>query len=383
MRITSTSSRPRIVCVVGTRPNFVKIASLITEFRKRDNFEALLLHTGQHFSPEMSKVFFDDLEMPPPDIHLGAGGGTATQQTASIMRELEGTLTSTRPSLVLVVGDVNSTLSAALTAAQMHIPVAHVEAGLRSFDRRMPEELNRIITDSISDYLFVSEQSGVANLLAEGVNRSRIYSVGNVMIDTLLRFRKKAARSHVLNDLGLTPGAYAVATLHRPSNVDDPVRLAEMVNALNEISTLAPVVFPVHPRTRKRIDEFGLSLEHLVLSDPLGYLDFLHLMSNARLMVTDSGGIQEETTILGIPCLTTRENTERPITITHGTNQLVGIDSAEIVGAARRALRVEKPAMPAPDLWDGHASERIADVLERQLDAFAGVDISSQCVPVV
>jgi UDP-N-acetylglucosamine 2-epimerase (non-hydrolysing) len=339
----------------------------------------LLIHTGQHFSPEMSKVFFDDLELPLPDIHLGAGGGTPTQQTVGIMRELEGIFATTRPSLVLVVGDVNSTLSAALTAAQMHIPVAHVEAGLRSFDRGMPEELNRIVTDAISDYLFVSEQSGVTNLLAEGVDPNRIYSVGNVMIDTLLRFRAKAGLSPILSDFGLAPGSYGVATIHRPSNVDDPLRLAEMVKALTEISKLAPVVFPVHPRTRKRINEFGICLEHLILSEPLGYLDFLHLMSNARLMVTDSGGIQEETTVLGIPCLTARENTERPITITHGTNRLVGVNSAEIADAARQVLTGMKPEMAAPDLWDGHASKRIADILEQQLDA----DVSSRCVAAV
>jgi len=359
------------------------MASLITEFQQRGNFDALLIHTGQHFSPEMSKVFFDDLELPLPDIHLGAGGGTATQQTVGIMRELERTFASTRPSLVLVVGDVTSTLSAALTAAQMRIPVAHVEAGLRSFDRGMPEELNRIVTDAISDYLFVSEQSGVTNLLAEGADPGRIYSVGNVMIDTLLRFRTKAGLSRILSGFGLAPGSYAVATLHRPSNVDDPLRLAEMVKGLTEISRLVPVVFPVHPRTRKRIDEFGVCLEHLILSEPLGYLDFLHLMSNASLMITDSGGIQEETTILGIPCLTARENTERPITITHGTNRLVGVNSAEIAAAARQVLTGTKPRMAAPDLWDGHASERIANILEQKLGCFPDADVSSRCVAAV
>jgi UDP-N-acetylglucosamine 2-epimerase (non-hydrolysing) len=329
----------------------------------------MLIHTGQHFSPEMSKTFFEDLELPHPDLHLGIVAGSSIQQIASIMQKLEAAFQAEPPSMVLVVGDVSSTLAATLAAAQMHIPIAHVEAGLRSFDRKMPEELNRVVTDSLSDYLFVTEESGRTNLLAEGIAPTKIHFVGNVMIDTLLRFRKKADRSGILVDLALAPKTYAVATLHRPSNVDDPGRLSEMLRMLVKISKLLPVVFPVHPRTRKRIHDLGVGLEQLIVTDPLGYLDFLHLMANARLVLTDSGGIQEETTILGIPCLTARENTERPVTIKEGTNRLVGVDSDTIVRTAAQILSEPHQAASSPDLWDGRASGRIADILERELES--------------
>jgi UDP-N-acetylglucosamine 2-epimerase (non-hydrolysing) len=266
-----------------------------------------------------------------------------------------------------VVGDVNSTLAAAVVAAKLGIRVAHVEAGLRSFDRRMPEEINRLVTDVLSGYLFASEPSGAANLRAEGVAEEKIFLVGNVMIDTLLRFRAKAERSDVLERLGLVSQSYAVATLHRPSNVDDPERLAQLLEMLDELAGLTPVVFPVHPRTRQRIEQAGIRVRRAQLSAPLGYLDFLRLMSEARLALTDSGGIQEETTILQVPCLTMRENTERPITIEQGTNRLVGLDPRAALAEARRTLAGPAPSGAAPRLWDGRASARIADILEKTL----------------
>jgi UDP-N-acetylglucosamine 2-epimerase (non-hydrolysing) len=345
------------------------MAALISEFRCRHTFDSMLIHTGQHFSPEMSKTFFEDLELPHADLHLGTVAGSSIQQIASIMQKLEAAFQAEPPSMVLVVGDVSSTLAATLAAAQMHIPIAHVEAGLRSFDRKMPEELNRVVTDSLSDYLFVTEESGRTNLLTEGIAPTKIHFVGNVMIDTLLRFRKKANRSGILADLALAPKTYAVATLHRPSNVDDPGRLSEMLRTLIQISKLLPVVFPVHPRTRKGIHDLGVGLEQLIVTEPLGYLDFLHLMANARLVLTDSGGIQEETTILGVPCLTARENTERPVTIREGTNRLVGVDSDTIVRTAAQILSEPHRPTSIPDLWDGRASERIADILERELES--------------
>jgi len=354
-----------VCCVVGTRPNFIKLAALIQEFQSRPRFRARIVHTGQHFSPEMSHSFFADLELPAPDLNLGAGGGTQTEQTAEVMRRLEPVFLVERPDLLIVVGDVTSTLAATLVAAKMGIPIAHVEAGLRSFDRRMPEEINRIVTDALSDYLFVTEPSGLANLLAEGVPREKIHFVGNVMIDTLLRFRAKAAQSGILDSFGLQPRAYAVATLHRPSNVDEPEQLQALFGVLTKLAERLPVVFPVHPRTRARMEAAGLCTSNVLLTAPLGYLDFLRLMSEARLVLTDSGGIQEETTILGVPCLTLRENTERPVTIEKGTNHLVGTDPARILEKALRVLAdADRPAS-VPELWDGKAGARIADALER------------------
>lgn len=355
-----------VAAVVGARPNFIKMAALIHEMRGRERFEARLIHTGQHFSPDMSDAFFKELGLPEPDCNLGAGGGTQTEQTAEIMRRLEPVFSEARPDLVLVVGDVNSTLAAALVAAKLGIRIAHVEAGLRSFDRAMPEEINRLVTDVLSDYLFASEPSGVANLLAEGARKEKIHLVGNVMIDTLLRFRGAAARSDVLERLGLAPGAYAAVTLHRPSNVDDPCRLAALVNMLGELARTVPVVFPIHPRTRERLAGLPTTPDNLLLVPPLGYLDFLKLMSEARLVLTDSGGIQEETTILQVPCLTIRENTERPITVEKGTNRLAGVDAPEVLRAALETLSAPRHAAQAPGLWDGRAAGRILDILEAQ-----------------
>jgi UDP-N-acetylglucosamine 2-epimerase (non-hydrolysing) len=356
-----------VACVVGARPNFIKMAALVHELRRRPRYSGQLIHTGQHFSPEMSQTFFRDLEMTEPDYNLDAAGGTQTEQTAEIMRRLEPVLGEVRPDLVLVVGDVNSSLAAALVASKMGIPIAHVEAGLRSFDRSMPEEINRLVTDVLSRYLFATEPSGVRNLIAEGFSEDRIFLVGNVMIDTLLRFREKAERADVLERFGFTAGAYAVLTLHRPSNVDNPEQLRGLLRALSELSRRIPVVFPVHPRTRQRMDALGMRDQLLRLLPPLGYLDFLRLMAEARLVLTDSGGIQEETTILGVPCLTLRENTERPATIETGTNRLAGTDPDRVLELALRVLDAPTTSAVVPEMWDGQAASRIFDVLDRSV----------------
>ena len=354
----------RLTCVVGARPNFIKMAAILDAVEARPGFEARLIHTGQHFSPEMSQTFFDELKLHKPDVNLSVGGGSQTQQTAEIMQRLEPELSSEPPDALVVVGDVNSTLAGTLVAAKLGIPVAHVEAGLRSFDRSMPEELNRLVTDVLSNYLFASEPSGIANLRAEGVPDERIFLVGNVMIDTLLRFREQAAESDVQQRLGLQPHQYAVATVHRPSNVDDRARLTTLIAALQDVATRLPVVFPVHPRTEKVIETAEIDTSGLAVCPPLGYLDFLHLQSQARVVVTDSGGIQEESTVLGVPCLTVRDNTERPITISEGTNRLIGTNYADIAPAVNAVLAEPPSSKQAPALWDGKAADRILDVLD-------------------
>ena len=356
----------RIACIVGARPNFIKMAAILEEIRQRPALEKLLIHTGQHSSPEMSGCFFDDLRLPEPDVFLEVSGGTGTQQTAMMMQKLEATFAERKPDLVLVVGDVNSTLAAAMVAAKAGIPLAHVEAGLRSFDRRMPEEINRLMTDAVADYLFTSERQAEEQLRREGVAPERIHFAGNVMIDTLLRFRGEASRSQVLTTLGLKSRGYAVATLHRPSNVDDPAKLRELLAMLERLDQRLPVVFPIHPRTRRRMAEAGVETR-VRLVDPLGYLDYLQLMSECRMMLTDSGGIQEETTILQVPCLTLRENTERPATITHGTNRLVGVDPENVLRHAYALLVGPEPNARRPERWDGRAAARILDVLEAEL----------------
>ena len=358
----------RLTCVAGARPNFVKAAALLHEMGRRPHLSVQLVHTGQHSSPEMSGNLFDDLELPPPDVSLDVSPGTPTAKTAEMMCRLGDLFRATRPDAVLVVGDVNSTLAAALAASQLGIPIAHVEAGLRSHDRTMPEELNRIVTDALSDHLFATEPEAVENLRREGVPGRRVHLVGNVMIDTLLRFRAKASRSHVLERLGLSRRGYVLATLHRPSNVDEAGRLADLIGVLAEIGRRLPVVFPVHPRTRQRLDDSRLSAPGVILIAPLGYLDFMRLTAESRLVMTDSGGIQEETTILGVPCLTLRQNTERPITISEGTNELVGVEPAKILAAAVAALGRPRPEPRRPVLWDGQASARVLDVLEKALN---------------
>ncbi len=348
----------------------MKVAPIYAEMRRRlDEFDPLIVHTGQHYDAAMSDAFFDDLGMPRPDIHLGVGSGSHAVQTAKIMTEFEPVALEEKPDWVVVVGDVNSTIACALVCAKLGVKVAHVEAGLRSRDRSMPEEINRILTDSITDLLLTTSQDADANLLKEGVATERIRFVGNVMIDSLLEHLKVAENSTIRTDLGIDGSDYGVLTLHRPSNVDDREILTDLISALCEIAERLPIIFPVHPRTRAKIDEFCLAdrLENagVKLIEPLGYLDFLRLYSGARLVLTDSGGLQEETTVLGIPCLTLRNNTERPITIEMGTNVLVGTDPEKIKQSAFGALDGAKARDDAaiPPLWDGKAAKRICDEL--------------------
>ncbi len=353
----------RVVNVVGARPNFMKMAPIVRAMQAHPEFAPQLVHTGQHYDPAMSRVFFDDLGLPVPDTHLGVGSASHAVQTARIMIAFERLLLDDRPDLVLVVGDVNSTLACALAAAKLGIPVAHVEAGLRSRNFAMPEELNRLLTDRISRHLFTPSADADANLRAEGHDPAHIHRVGNVMIDSLLVHRREAAaRSQVLADLGLAPRAYAVLTLHRPETVDHPQRLAAALEAVRSVAAEIPVIYPVHPRTWQRIDAAGLE-RHLRLLAPLGYLDFLALMDQALFVLTDSGGIQEETTVLGVPCLTMRDETERPITVSAGTNIVVGIDAERILTESHRIMRGEGKQGTIPELWDGHAAERIVAVL--------------------
>jgi UDP-N-acetylglucosamine 2-epimerase (non-hydrolysing) len=358
----------KVVHVVGARPNFMKIAPLVDTMSRRDGFENYLVHTGQHYDEKMSKLFFDELGIPKPDIDLEVGSASHAVQTAEIMKRFEPVAQEQKPDVVVVVGDVNSTIACTLVSVKMGIKVAHVEAGLRSRDRAMPEEINRILTDQISDFLLTTEASAEDNLKAEGISGDSIFFVGNCMIDTLLRNRERALKRTILSESDLEPGQYGVVTLHRPSNVDSAGALRGVFEALVEIAGQLPLIFPVHPRTKKMFENFGLlelaaTEPGLRLVEPLGYLDFLCLMAQARLMLTDSGGIQEETTVLGVPCLTLRFNTERPITLTQGTNQLVGNEKEKILQAAHGVLGSPPPQGKVPDLWDGKASERIADVL--------------------
>jgi UDP-N-acetylglucosamine 2-epimerase (non-hydrolysing) len=357
-----------IVHVIGARPNYMKIAPLIEALRGRGRFRQVLVNTGQHYDDMMAQAFVRDLGLPTPDYDLGVGSASHAVQTARVMIEFEKVCLAERPDLVVVVGDVNSTVAGSLVAAKLLIPVAHVEAGLRSRDRTMPEEINRIVTDRLSDVLLTPSPDGTENLLAEGVPHEKIHLVGNIMIDSLLRHLPLATLDRVRKSIPVEDGGYAVLTLHRPSNVDDIDVFRRILAAIATIAEQLPVVFPVHPRTRQRMREFGLdaALGNVTLTEPLGYIDFLSLTSHARLILTDSGGLQEESTALGISCLTLRENTERPITLTHGTNQIVGTDTGAILDGYRRAL---SPAAPAgrPELWDGRTAERIADVLCRFL----------------
>ena len=358
----------KILCVVGARPNFMKMAPLLTAFRRRpETFDAKLVHTGQHYDAVMSDVFFEQLGIPAPDIHLGVGPGSHASQTARIMVAFEEIVIEQKPDLVLVVGDVNSTIAAAIVSAKAGIPLAHVEAGLRSFDRRMPEEINRIVTDSLASYLFVTEESGVENLAHEGADPTRIFLVGNVMIDTLDTLLPTIRMRHMAAELGLDPGGYGVVTLHRPSNVDDEATLARLAGALERIGGRLPLVFPAHPRTAERLARSGLD-KQLASSSvrviaPLPYVEFISLVSDSRLVLTDSGGIQEESTMLGVPCLTLRESTERPITISVGTNRLVGADPEAAVHAVEAVLSAPRGELSYPPLWDGRAAERISEIL--------------------
>jgi len=362
----------RIVNVVGARPNFMKIGPLMGAYCGVHEIEPILVHTGQHYDEKMSDLFFRELGIPEPDVNLGVASGSHARQTAEIMTKFESVLLEHKPDAVLVVGDVTSTIACGLVAVKLGIKLIHVEAGLRSFDRTMPEEVNRILTDSISDLLFCTEQSGVNNLRREGVTDDKIFLVGNLMIDTLLRNRDKADASPVLSNLALGVREYAVLTLHRPSNVDDISVFGRLLDAIDEIQREIPVVFPVHPRTRKNLASSALGdrvskMHGLRMIDPVGYLDFMKLMDCAILVLTDSGGIQEETTILGVPCLTLRENTERPVTAEIGSNIICGTNPQAIVAAYRKVISGQARKPGIPPLWDGQAAQRIVNMLTSHL----------------
>jgi UDP-N-acetylglucosamine 2-epimerase (non-hydrolysing) len=353
----------------------MKVAPIIAEMTRQGGFTHRLVHTGQHYDARLSKIFFEELHIPRPDLDLHIGAGSHAEQTGRMMIELEQVFLQERPDWVLVVGDVNSTMAAAITAAKLEIRLVHVEAGLRSFDRSMPEEINRLVTDALSDVLFTSEPSGNDNLRREGVADEKVFFVGNVMIDTLLRFRQQAHSSQILETLHLKPQAYAVLTMHRPSNVDNPEQLRQMFTVLAQVAADLPVVFPCHPRTWQRLQDLALPLhlstaqspraQGVVVHEPLGYLDFLQLTSQAKFVLTDSGGVQEETTILGVPCLTLRENTERPVTVVEGTNTLVGSSAERILSEVARILSGQGKQGGIPQFWDGQAAGRIVEILRR------------------
>ena len=358
----------KVLNIVGARPNFMKIAPIVREMgRRADVFDAKLVHTGQHYDEAMSGSFFNDLGIPVPDHYLEVGSASHAVQTAKIMIEFEKVVLEEKPDWVLVVGDVNSTIACALVSAKLGVKVAHVEAGLRSFDRDMPEEINRILTDAISDLLLTTSEDADAHLEREGIAPEKVRFVGTVMIDSLFHSLSRSQSSTVVSDLGLVEKEYAVLTMHRPSNVDDPSKLAGLLRAVSSVSERMPVVFPVHPRTKSNIDRFGLgsfASDRFRFIDPLGYIDFLRLYSSSAMVLTDSGGLQEETTALGIPCVTLRENTERPVTVELGTNVIAGTDPENIKTIAFRLLEdPSKVAGRVPPLWDGKAAERVVDAI--------------------
>ena len=371
--------RHKIMSIIGARPNIMKIAPLMAELRLHEELEPLLVHTGQHYDYEMSQVFFDQLNVPAPDYNLGVGSGTHFDQTAEIMRTFGELIQQDRPDLVVVAGDVNSTLACALVAAKEHIPVAHVEAGLRSFDRTMPEEINRVLTDALADLLFTTEESANWNLAREGVAPEKVHFVGNLMVDSLVRALQQPPARSLRSDLGLQARPFAIVTLHRPSNVDDPEQLRRTLDALSQIARRLPIVFPVHPRTARNIEAAGsqsvktwkggpLPVQGLWMMPPASYLDFLSLMQGAVMVITDSGGVQEETTYLGVPCLTYRDSTERPVTVSQGTNRVVGRDPQHLLASAIELLALGgQGAQARPPLWDGRAGSRIVQVLKGAL----------------
>lgn len=370
----------KIMHIVGARPNFMKISPIMREMARHREITQTLVHTGQHYDEKMSKIFFEELGLAKPDIDLEVGSGSHAQQTARIMSVFESVLLDFNPDLLLVVGDVNSTLACSLVASKLGIPIAHVEAGLRSFDRSMPEETNRLLTDVLSDLLFTTSPEAEENLCREGIAADKIFFVGNTMIDSLLRLKEAAAKIDILTRLNLRPQAYALVTLHRPSNVDNASVFRGIVSALKEIASHVPVVFPVHPRTRQHIAALALEAggsslgNEIRLIEPQGYIGFMKLTMEAAMVLTDSGGIQEETSVLNVPCITIRENTERPITVRQGTNVLAGTLSARIVAAAKAALQANRAEVPRIPLWDGKAAERIVPILlnwhrSRQADA--------------
>ncbi len=363
----------KVISVVGARPNFMKIAPIHRAFKNySDSIQHLICHTGQHYDEKMSKIFFEDLELPKPDFYLGVGSGSHAEQTANVMIKFEEILLKEKPDMILVVGDVNSTIACSLTASKLHIKIVHVEAGLRSGDRDMPEEINRVLTDAISDLLFVTEKSGIENLKREGISNGKVFFTGNVMIDSLVYFKPKIVNSKILEKFELTPKKYVLVTLHRPSNVDSKKQLVKLIDLLNSLAENRKVLFPIHPRTLKNITDFNLMHKkgkNLILTEPIGYLDFLTLTSNAELIVTDSGGIQEESTYLGIQCITLRTSTERPITIEIGTNQLLGNDLEKAKIVAMEVLNGKVKEGQIPELWDGKAAERIVEIINKKLFA--------------
>ncbi len=363
-----------IIHIIGARPNFIKAAPLIREIDSQlgtwnvDNF---VLHTGQHYDKNMSDIFFKELDIPKPDFNLNAGGGSHAQQTARIMVGCEEIFIKKKPDLIIVYGDINSCVAASLVASKMHIPIAHIESGLRSYDRKMPEEINRVITDSISDMLFLTSSDALLNLKTEGVDENKCHLVGNTMIDSLVRLNKIFDRSKILESLNLEKKSYALITLHRPSNVDSKMDLEKMMDALVMISFQMECVLPIHPRTKNNLDKFNLYSKYsnnkrFNIIDPLGYIDFMNLQKNANIVITDSGGIQEESSFFGVPCLTVRDNTERPITITHGSNKLIGTNYADIVTHISSLKMVDEPGNI--ELWDGNASKRIVKIIREKLN---------------
>ena len=363
----------KIVSIVGTRPNFIKIAPLVNEMSKHKEIKQMLVHTGQHYDKSMSRAFFDDLGIPKPDANLGVGSASDVTQTARIMLKLEKVLRKEKPDLTIVVGDVNSTFAAAVAAKKCGVKVAHVESGLRSFDTAMPEEINRILTDHVSDFLFTTEESGNKNLENEGIESNKVFFVGNVMIDTLLNHREKSEKSRILNSLKIKKGNYCVLTLHRPSNVDNKKSLNHILEILNKIQQKIKIIFPVHPRTLKNLKHYNLlnkikNSKNIILTESLGYLDFLSLMSNSKFVITDSGGIQEETTVLQVPCVTIRNNTERPITIQQGTNMLVSTDKAKILEVCNKLITGTNVKGKILKFWDGKAAKRIVDILLKKFN---------------
>ena len=377
-----SNNRLRIMNIVGARPNMMKIAPLLAELRRQEEIEPVLVHTGQHYDYSMSQVFFDQLRVPPPDYNLGVGSGTHFAQTAEIMRKFGELVRHDRPDMVVVAGDVNSTIACALVAAKEGIPVAHVEAGLRSFDRSMPEEINRVLTDAVADLLFTTEESANRNLANEGIDPGKVFFVGNLMIDSLVSALQVARPSCLRSELGLEGKPYAVLTLHRPSNVDNEDQLTRTLDAILEVAQRIPIVFPAHPRTARNIEAAGLTAMRtwaggplpgidagatgLWMMPPASYLDFLDLMQHAVMVITDSGGVQEETTFLGVPCLTYRDTTERPVTVSMGTNRVVGRDPQHLLLNALEVLQEapQGPAIARPPLWDGRTASRIVQILK-------------------
>jgi UDP-N-acetylglucosamine 2-epimerase (non-hydrolysing) len=358
----------KIINVVGARPNFMKIAPLMKEYSKYDSFKPIIVHTGQHYDANMSDLFFNQLQIPKPNISLGVGSDSHSKQTAKIMEKFEDVCLDVQPDAVLVVGDVNSTMACSLVASKMGIKIIHLEAGLRSYDRTMPEEINRLVTDALADVLLTPSKDADDNLIKEGIPKSKIFFVGNIMIDTLFQFLPLAEKSQILDDLKIKKNDFILVTLHRPSNVDQQENLTKIINAFEQIQKEIKIIFPIHPRTRNKLNEFGLnenvkSLKNLILTDPIGYLDFQKLMINAKLVITDSGGIQEETTALKIPCITVRENTERPITVIEGSNEIVGLDMDKLLNFTNKALNNQWKDSKIPVFWDGKTGQRVLKVL--------------------